>query len=151
MSGCSNPALTALIGALYDAMACRTSVGRLVLTRVRIGTVVIEGEIRMIQVPVDKVADCGPIAILDAFGNHARVDGVPVWALSDDTGLELVAAPDGMTAQLRSTDGAVRTVQVQVTADADLGEGVKTLTGLADIEYVGGEAVMISIPVAIQP
>lgn len=35
--------------------------------------------------------------------------------------------------------------QISVSADADLGEGIKTLTGVLDLEIVSGEAVSLNI------
>ena len=36
-------------------------------------------------------------------------------------------------------------MQISVSADADLGDGVRTLTGTLDLEIVSGEAVTLSV------
>jgi hypothetical protein len=57
-------------------------------------------------------------------------------ASSDPAILEVTDNGDG-TAKVKAV-GPVGTAQVQVSADADLGEGVKTVTGVADVEVVAG-------------
>lgn len=81
---------------------------------------------------------------VDAYGNPARVDGVPVWTLSDDTLGALTVAADGMSAWF-ATLGPVGLLQVNVQADADLGAGVRTLGAALDIQVESGEAVGLSI------
>lgn len=81
---------------------------------------------------------------LTAGGNPATVDGVPAWSVSDETVLSIVVAEDGLSAVV-TTAGPVGTSQVSVSADADLGEGVKTITGLLDVEVVGAEAATLAI------
>lgn len=81
------------------------------------------------------------LSYVDSFGNPAVVDGVPVWSLDDTAGAFLLAvALDGMSAVVASL-GAVGVAQLRIEADADLGAGVKSLTTLADLEAVPGEAV----------
>lgn len=76
-----------------------------------------------------------PSVVLEVMDGHtpprpARVDGVPVWASSDETVITVVAAADGMSAVIDTV--APGTARVTVTADADLGAGVETLTGVSD-------------------
>ena len=80
------------------------------------------------------------VEFTDSHGNVAAVDGVPVWAASDDTILGVLAADDGMSAVIfaQGPDGQA---QVSVEADADLGAGSTTLLGLMDIQVVAGQAV----------
>ena len=85
---------------------------------------------------------------VSAAGNPAPVDGVPVWSSSDDTVLTVVAAADGMSAEAVTT-GKLGSAQVNVTADADLGEGTKSITGVLDIEVKASDAV--SLEVSNQP
>jgi len=80
---------------------------------------------------------------LDKRGRPAQVDGVPEWAASDPTKATLVVAEDGLSAVLKALDNG--TIQVGVVADADLGEGVQTITGLLDVEIVGGQAATLGI------
>lgn len=81
---------------------------------------------------------------VDQYGNPARVDGVPTWNNSDETIGTLTAAADGMSADF-VTAGPVGTVQVSVTADADLGGGTRSISGTLDIQVEPSEAVSISI------
>jgi len=71
------------------------------------------------------------LSITNAHGNPAPVDGVPVWATSDATVITVTAAADGMSAVVSSVapGGPAR---VTVTADADTGAGVATITGVSD-------------------
>lgn len=84
-------------------------------------------------------------AVLAVTDDHdpprpARVDGVPVWASSDETVLKVTPADDGMSA-LIETVAPGGPARVTVTGDADLGEGVLTLTGVTeDINVAQGPA-----------
>ena len=80
------------------------------------------------------------IAYVDKAGNPASVEGAPVWASSDDSVLTVLAAADGMSATASST-GKLGTAQLTVTADADLGAGVTSLTAMQDFEIIAGAAV----------
>lgn len=81
---------------------------------------------------------------VDSFGNPARVDGVPVWGVSDESILDVGPSADGLSA-IVSAVGTVGVAQVTVSADADLGDGVRELTGILDVEVLAGEAVALSI------
>lgn len=81
------------------------------------------------------------VAYTDSQGNPATTEGVPVWG-SSDASVTVEAASDGLSA-VATASGIVGTAQVNVTADADLGEGVKEIVGTLDIEIVGGEAVSV--------
>lgn len=78
---------------------------------------------------------------VDAKGNPAAVDGAPVWASSDPTVVSLVAS--GTTATIVAQKPG--TAQVTVSADADLGTGVTTITGVLDVIVVAAQAVAIDI------
>jgi hypothetical protein len=84
------------------------------------------------------------VSPIDAKGNTAQVDGVPAWAVADPAILTLVPSDDGLTC-VATTTGAVGTTQITITADADLGEGVKTISGLVDVEVVSGMAAGLNI------
>ena len=86
----------------------------------------------------------------DAGGNPARVDGVPVWSLSDADHGVVTTAADGLSAEF-VPDGTLGTVQVMVKADADLGTGVRELTGLLDIAIEAGEAVTLAVNASVVP
>lgn len=84
------------------------------------------------------------IAIEDAQGNSAQVDGAPVWSLSDPALATLEVAADGMSAVLIPGD-SIGSFTVQVNADADLGSGVKSILGELGIDLLSGEAAVIKL------
>jgi hypothetical protein len=92
----------------------------------------------------DKVAVA--ISVVDAKGNLAKLDGIPEWSVSDPAGLALTAAEDGLSCSIAAV-GPLGTFQATVTCDADLGEGVKPLIGILDLEIVAGEAVAVNFQV----
>ncbi len=80
------------------------------------------------------------LSIADAQGRPANVDGVPVWASSDETVLRVTASADGMGAVV-DTVAPGGPARITVTADADLGAGVITLTGVSeDVNVTQGTA-----------
>jgi hypothetical protein len=83
------------------------------------------------------------ISPVDAKGNPAKVDGAPTWTSSSEDVATAVAAADGMSAIVAGVD--IGTCQINVSADADLGEGTTPLTGTLDVEVVAGSAVALSI------
>lgn len=85
------------------------------------------------------------VAFIDAAGNPARVDGVPVWSSSDPSVVTIDGvSEDGMSAFAVAV-GPLGTAQVSVAADADLGEGIRALTGVLDIEVQASEAVSANV------
>jgi hypothetical protein len=74
------------------------------------------------------------------MGNMTTVDGIPVWASSDETVMTVVAADDGMSAVV-SAAGPLGQAQLSLTADARMGADVVPVIGLLDIEIVAGEAI----------
>ena len=70
------------------------------------------------------------LAITDPAGRPAAVDGAPVWASSDATVLTVVSSADGMSAVVDTVAAGV--ARISVTADADLGAGVVTITGVSE-------------------
>lgn len=84
------------------------------------------------------------IEIKDKFGNPASVDGAPTWSLTDPSKGSLAASDDGMSA-IFTPAGQVGEVMIQVSADADLGEGVKAIIGELPVTLVAGEAVSVSV------
>lgn len=85
------------------------------------------------------------LAFKDAEGNPATIDGVPVWNPIDPALGTLTPAADGLTAEFNP--GSPSSGQISVTCDADLGEGVKEITGLLDVVVLPGEAVTVEISV----
>lgn len=76
-----------------------------------------------------------------AKGNPANVDGKPEWTVSNPELVDLVVADDGMSVTIKPK-GPLGTCQLNLTADADLGEGTKEITGQLEIEVVAGEAAV---------
>lgn len=93
--------------------------------------------------PIDRVVTVS-IQPVDAAGNAAPVDAAPAWSSSNPSLISIAPAADGLSAELCPT-GQLGPVQISVSADALLGPEVRTLTGLLDVQVVGGEAVAISI------
>lgn len=84
------------------------------------------------------------VSFLTKAGNAAKVDGAPVWSSSNDTVISLVVAEDGLSADA-VTVGPLGSAQVSVSADADLGEGVRSIVGTLDLEVVAAEAATVGI------
>lgn len=84
------------------------------------------------------------LAISDSFGNQATVDGTPTWTSGDDAIVALTVAEDGFSA-VASAVGPVGTAQVSVRADADVGEGLREIVAVLDIEVIGGEARLVAL------
>lgn len=80
---------------------------------------------------------------LTALGRPARLDGVPGWASSDTNVVSLVIAPDGLSADVVSVGPG--TAVVQVSADADLGPGVRELTATLDVTVIEAEAATMAL------
>lgn len=99
----------------------------------------------MAEITIDQYYPSVVLDIKDAHGNKALVDGIPVWASSDETVLKVTPAEDGMSAKIEpvAPGGPAR---VTVTADADRGAGVKPLVGVTeDITVTTGEASVMTI------
>ena len=84
------------------------------------------------------------LSFQDSLGNPARVDGIPSIVVLDPNVIVLVdLAADGLSGAVSAV--APGTAQVQVTADADLGAGIRTLSVIGDVEVLAGEAVVGAI------
>lgn len=83
------------------------------------------------------------LAAYDAKGNPAAVEGVG-WNVSDPAILTVTPGDDPATATVFAV-GPVGVAQVQVKADADIGDGTRELTGTLDVEVVAGEAAVITV------
>jgi hypothetical protein len=86
------------------------------------------------------------IAVTDARGNPAAIDGVPEWSTSEETVLTVEPAADGLSAVVRAA-GTIGVGQVVVSLDADLGDGVRPLTGVLDVSVVASEATAVGFAV----
>lgn len=72
------------------------------------------------------------VAITNAAGQPATVDGVPVYASSDETVLTVVLDDPlvGLSGKVVSVGPGV--ARVSVSADADLGAGTVTIVGVSE-------------------
>jgi hypothetical protein len=77
----------------------------------------------------------------DKGGNPAKVDGPTKWETSDATICQVTPSTGNPLIANLFAPGPIGKVQIHATADADLGEGVKTVTASLDVEVIGGEAV----------
>lgn len=84
------------------------------------------------------------VTYADRLGNPANVDGAPAWTVSNSSIVEVVATEDPNIFVIRAT-GTLGTSQVTVTADADLGDGVREILATEDITVVAAEAVNATI------
>lgn len=84
------------------------------------------------------------VGFTTSTGNPATIDGTPRWASSDEAVVTLRVAEDGLSAVAVSV-GPLGMAQISVTADADLGEGVREITGILEIEVRAAEAVFVGI------
>lgn len=79
-------------------------------------------------------------------GKPAKLDGVPTWTVASGDSTLNVAA-DGMSAELISSDTPGDTT-VLVEADADLGEGVETISDTILLHVAGARAANLGISVS---
>lgn len=87
------------------------------------------------------------VAFFDKAGNAAAVDGLPKWGVSDESLASLEVAKDGLSAVLKPL-GKAGSVKVLLSADADLGEGLKEIVGESEeIMITGLEASVITLSV----
>lgn len=107
-----------------------------------LGIVFLGGKLMLLLTNAQKVGLS--IQPLDQYGNAARIDGVPEWNTSDATVGTLAVADDGLSAVF-TTAGPLGTTQINVSADADLGTGVRTISATLDIQVEAAEAVSLSI------
>jgi hypothetical protein len=113
-------------------------------------TITAEGSHIMYTLPVDHSV-LMQVTYVDAKGNPATIDGDVTWEASDAS-IITVAVDANDSSICRATPvGSVGQVQVTAKCDADLGDGVRELLTLCDIEVVGGEAVAGTIQPVGEP
>lgn len=79
---------------------------------------------------------------VDAKGHPAKVDGVPTWLTDNPAVVALTPSADGLSCLVAAV-GIPGTVNINVTADADLGAGVTPLVGTIDCEVTQAPATSI--------
>jgi hypothetical protein len=84
-----------------------------------------------------------------AAGNPATVDGAPVWSIeSGDATLEVAA--DGLSCVIIS--GAADVVNtISVTADADMGEGVSSISETIVYTVTAAQAAGLGVSSSVSP
>ena len=80
------------------------------------------------------------ISPLDPAKNPAQIDGVATWESSDPKVLTVTPVDKTGLVVTISTVGNLGSATVSVTADADLGDGVRSITETMDFEVSAGEA-----------
>ena len=91
------------------------------------------------------------VSLRDRYDNPATIDGTPRWETSDPGVITVSTLDDGRTGDI-VTAGRLGAAQVTVRCDADVGDGVRELVGVLDVEVVGGEAVLLALtPAAAEP
>lgn len=87
----------------------------------------------------------------DKFQNDAKIEEGSLKIESTDSDVLTVSQsevnPDNPYGCKVSFTGKAGVAQVKISADADLGEGVKTIEGAASFETVAGEASGFGAPV----
>lgn len=107
-----------------------------------------KGEVKMSIVLKDTQRVSISVSPLDAKENPAKIDGAPSWTVVGPAIVTLAPSDDGLTC-VATTTGALGTTQIAVSADADVGEGVQIISGLLDVEVVGGIAVNLSVTAGV--
>lgn len=105
------------------------------------------GETAMALLLTDTQKVTFSIQPVDAKGFPAKVDGAPVWGVSDASVGTITPAADGLSAEFVA--GFPGICQVTVDADADLGAGIVPLRGTADVEVEAGAAVGLVVTAGI--
>jgi hypothetical protein len=78
----------------------------------------------------------------DKGGNSVPVDGPTKWESSDSSIVTAeVASGNPLICNIKSV-GPIGDVKISASADADLGQGVRTISTSYDIEVIAGDAVM---------
>lgn len=86
----------------------------------------------------------------DKGGNAVPVDGPTTWESSDPSIATVeVSTGNPLIANVKSV-GPIGTVKIGASADADLGQGVRTVSCSLDVEVIKGDAVMGEITAAPQ-
>lgn len=75
------------------------------------------------------------IEFLKPDGTKGNVDGVPTWSTSRPDLITIIPYEDGYSAEIVST-GAIGTASIMVSADADLGDGVKEIIVTDQVQFI---------------
>ena len=88
----------------------------------------------------------GEVKGLDKRGNPAPVEGATVTS-SDESVLVIEDRDDGAgnVSKVAKAVGKLGTAQIQLQADAIVGEAEKIITGTVDVEIIAGEAAVLEV------
>ena len=84
------------------------------------------------------------VAPVTKAGNPATIDGAPKWSVSDESVLTLEVSEDGLSCKAVTT-GKLSDAQINVVADADMGEGVVEITGVLEVSVKAGAAASVAV------
>jgi hypothetical protein len=76
-------------------------------------------------------------------GNPAPLDGPAQWSSTDPSVINVQPSADGLSCV--AIAGQAGTCQVEVVADADLGDGARELRGTIAFEVHAGEAISLGV------
>jgi hypothetical protein len=80
------------------------------------------------------------VAWKDAGGNTVKVDGPTTWASTVPATVECKEATGNPLIANLYAPGPLGSAQIQATADADLGDGLKAVTATLDVTVISGQA-----------
>jgi hypothetical protein len=100
------------------------------------------GEKQMLKLTNTQQASLS-ISAVDRKGRPAQVDSIVFTSSDPNVATVEQDTADPSKALLKAVDAG--TAQINVTADADLGDGVSELSGVLDVTVVAGQAVALSI------
>jgi hypothetical protein len=127
-------------GTLKFLVEPESRAGAMITLSYRGFSVTARGEDMSYTLPIDMAVHV-QVAYTDSHGNPARVDGAVEWGTSDANIATVTAeGSDGLTA-IVATATSLGQAQITATADADLGEGVREIVTIMDVEVIAGEAV----------
>lgn len=87
--------------------------------------------------------------ITNANNKAAKVDGPPRWESSDETIATVTPSEDGLRAVVKGVEGGTGPVRITVSADADLGEGVQTLSDFIEFEFSTALAANLGLTIGV--
>lgn len=109
--------------------------------------IMIPDVVRLPPTPVLFITDLQKFSVsivpVDGAGNPAPVENV-VWSSSDPTILAVEAAADGLSA-VATAVGPLGDAQLNVVADAQIGEGVTEISGTLAVKVTASQAVAVNL------
>lgn len=126
---------------------CPVEKAELILT-LFINNIQIKGTIMTIKLSdIQKVS--GSVSAVDAKGFAAQLEAGSFVYSSSDEAVATVAQDPSDESKFTIVAGVPGTAQIQFSADADLGEGVTTLSGTVDVEVTVSQAVSLSASLGV--